>query len=428
MKFRLLLVAILSITCYLLMIGYFADIANPPEYGGNRTMGIEFLIVAVIAIIGNFRIIYYHSTTAPHPKFMLMKDRKFWVRVHAITGSIEVVMGIIAWITLDKNLALATAVIAILGHVPSAYFQAPGVFGTRGIMVPSYYGVVTLHLYCAIRLLMEGGDVVWLERTWMALQAYAFVRIYGLLIHKSGTFKDSIYTVSVLMAGATITPFILGPAGPIAILFVILIYLGIYRIVIGAGKAQWELLFEEKERRSLIDPQMRNLWIARHLSSGINSSSVENARIVFDHLDKNKSGSLSLSEVEDLLNEWGASDNFKNAFFNRLGDKSGIDFHMFLSTIWISGRMQEKLTDAAAGSITQPEQQARFIFNHLDLDSSGYLELAEIEMLLMEWGMNSSEVYRYLSKFGGKDRKINFEEFFSSMKPIWKFGFSEVFG
>ena len=94
----------------------------------------------------------------------------------------------------------------------------------------------------------------------------------------------------------------------------------------------------------------------------------------------------------------------------------------------MSKKFMEKLTDAAAGSITQPEQQARFIFNHLDLDSSGYLELAEIEMLLMEWGMNSSEVYRYLSKFGGKDRKINFEEFFSSMKPIWKFGFSEVFG
>jgi len=97
------------------------------------------------------------------------------------------------------------------------------------------------------------------------------------------------------------------------------------------------------------------------------------------------------------------------------------------STIWISGRMQEQLTDAAASSIKEPEQQAKFIFNHLDLDSSGMLELAEIELLLMEWGMDAEEVERYLKKFGGADGKIDFQEFYTGMKPVWRFGFSEIF-
>ena len=89
--------------------------------------------------------------------------------------------------------------------------------------------------------------------------------------------------------------------------------------------------------------------------------------------------------------------------------------------------MREQLTDAAAVSITKPELQARFIFNHLDLDSSGNLELAEIELLLMEWGLDSEEVSRYLKKFGGGDGKIDFEEFYRGMKPVWRFGFSKVF-
>ena len=424
---RLIIVVGLSLISYFLLIGYFADVAYPPVYTGVRNTSVGFLLAAILAIIGNIRIIHYHATIPPHPKFMLMPERKFWVRVHAITGSLEVILGIIAWITLDKNLALITAFIAIFGHVPSAYFQTPGVFGTRGIMVPSYYAVVTLHLYCAIRLVMEGGDIVWLERTWMALQAYAFVRIYGLLINNSGTFKESIYTVSVVLAGATITPFIMGPAGPITILFVVLIYLGFYKLIMKTNKEDWQHLFEEKERRSLIDPQMRSLWIARHLTTGLQGSSVENARIVFSHLDRNNCGSLTLEEVEILLKEWGASEEFKQAFFQHYGNSSGIDFHIFVNTIWISGRMQEQFTDAVAGSIREPEQQARFIFNHLDLDSSGKLELTEIELLLMEWGMDIKEVERYLKKFGGADGKIDFPEFYTGMKPVWKFGFSEVF-
>lgn len=421
------LVVVLSLLSYFLLLAFFADVVYPAHTTGLRDTSVGFILVAILAIIGNIKIIHYHATVPPHPKFLLMKERKFWVRVHAITGSLEVVTGIVAWITMNKELAIATGLIAILGHVPSAYFQTPGVFGTKGIMVPCYFAVVTLHLYCAIRLLQTGGDIAWLERTWMALQAYAFVRIYGMLINVSGTFKDSIYTVSVLAAGATITPFILGPSGPASILIIVLIYLGFYKLIMKAEGQHWQDLFEEKERRSLIDPNMRNLWVAKHLSSALSGSSVENAKVVFSHLDKNNSGSLSMEEVQQLLSEWGASADFKHAFFHHYGDKKGIDFHTFLSTIWISGRMQEQLTDAAASSIKVPEQQAKFIFNHLDLDSSGKLELAEIELLLMEWGMDAEEVERYLKKFGGADGKIDFQEFYTGMKPVWRFGFSEIF-
>ena len=427
MKLRPFLVVLLSVATYVVMIWYFADVVHAPTPDTFKSESFSFYLVAFLAILGNIRIIQYHATVPPHPKFLLVPRRRFWIRVHAVTGSIEVVLGIAAWWLEDTDLALATAAVALLGHVPSSYFQTPGVFGTKGIMVPAYFGVVTMHAYCAVRLAMEGGDIIWLERTWMALQAYAYVRIFGLLIQKIGAFKDSIYTVSVVLAGAAITPFILGPAGMVCILFVVMIYLGWLKLVMNPSEEEWRQLFEEKERRSLIDTNMRNLWIARHLNSEVNDSSVQNARLVFDHLDTNRSGKLSLAEVNMLMKEWGASADYVHAFFHHYANQDGIDFNTFVSTLWISGRIQEQLTDHAAASIREPEQQARFIFNHLDLNSSGHLDPAEIEMLLLEWGMTVEEAEHYLDRFGGADRKIDFQEFHLGMRPVWKFGFSEIF-
>ena len=80
-------------------------------------------------------------------------------------------------VLMDKNLAIVVGAIAILGHVPASFFQSPGAFGAKGITVPAYFMIVAIHLYCASRLIMTGGDIVWLERTWITLQAYAFMRI-----------------------------------------------------------------------------------------------------------------------------------------------------------------------------------------------------------------------------------------------------------
>ena len=61
------------------------------------------------------------------------------------------------------------------------------------------------------------------------------------------------------------------------------------------------------------------------------------------------------------------------------------------------------------------------------MDGSGYLEPAEIELLLLEWGMDEEEARSYMNKYSGHDRKIDYQEFHQQMKPIWRFGFSEVY-
>jgi hypothetical protein len=47
-------------------------------------------------------------------------------------------------------------------------------------------------------------------------------------------------------------------------------------------------------------------------------------------------------------------------------------------------------------------------------------------LLLLEWGMTTEEARDYIERFGGTDRVISFTEFFTHMRPIWRFGFREV--
>lgn len=148
----------------------------------------------------------------------------------------------------------------------------------------------------------------------MALQAYAFIQIYGTKIAKAGVFKNSVYTTSVVLVRATILPFIYGPAGPFLMLVFVRVFLGHYNMIPGS-EGDWDNRFEEKERGSLMDNDMRNLWIARHLNTGLMGSTAENAHPVFGPLDQNKSGKLTLDEVEDLLLDLGASGKFKKTFF-----------------------------------------------------------------------------------------------------------------
>lgn len=427
MKTREWLVYGLSIVTMAVLVGYFADVVAPPAVGSGRTLDPGFLLVSLLAIVGNVRIIQYHATVPPHPKFLLVPERRFWIRVHALTGSVEVVLGVVAWLLEDRALALATAGVALIGHVPSSFVQTPGVFGSKGVMVPAYLGVVTLHAYCAVRLVMEGGDIVWLERTWMALQAYAYVRIFGSLIQQTGAFRDSIYTASVVLAGTAITPFILGPAGPVCVLLVVLIHLGWTRLILRPSTAEWHGLFEEHARRTLIDPGLRTLWMARHVQDPGSAPVIEHARLAFTHLDRNASGRLSQSEVQTLMREWGAPEHFAEAFIRHYGSREGIDFETFVSTLWLSGRFHEPVAPGIAQGVQTPEQQARLVFDHLDLNGNGQIDLFELELLLLEWGMTTEEARYYVERFGGTDRVISFTEFFTHMRPIWRFGFREVF-
>jgi Ca2+-binding EF-hand superfamily protein len=403
---------------------YVETIMNPTDLT-IKSNDFPFYFLCGFAVLSNIGIIYYHATTPPHPKFLMTNIRKIWVRIHAISGSIELILGIIAWSMSYEFLALIVGFTALLFHVPSSFFQSRGAFGAKGITVPSYYMIVTIHAYFAFRLITSGGQIYWLEQTWIALQAYAYMRIFMVLLENLKVFKGSHYTVTELFAGAVITSYLFGGFGTILIVIGVLIYLGMFKLLMKPSKEEMENLFEEKERESLIDNDTRNFWISNNLEINVNKGHNDLAKEIFSKLDKDNSGYLSYDEIVQISKEWGLKEKYVEAIFKRFENSKGLTLHDFKNTLWRMGNYKTlKENEIQSNS---PEEKAMTIFKHLDIDSSGYLELSEIELLLMEWGLEPREAQGYITKYAGSDKKIDYNEFFMQMKPIWSFGFKHFY-
>jgi Ca2+-binding EF-hand superfamily protein len=346
------------------------------------------------------------------------------IRAHAIGGGVESILGVAAWFTGSATLAVLTGIFALALHVPASYYQTQGTFGMKGVNVPGYYAIVTIHAYCAAMLVItQGNEVIWLERTYVALMAYAYFRIFYLIFLQLKAFRGSQYTISLLMSGTILFPLIFGPSGMFTGLVSIAAYLVLFKVIYGPTEEEWNNLFEEKERFSLLDSNLREQWLRLNVQAREGASPDELAKLAFDKLDTDKSGELDRLEVEKLLSTWGASQRLRDSFFYHYGDKSKIGFGSFVSTFWQGERAISKLlADAPSDAHTQ----AKIVFDHIDVDKTGYLEYAEIEMLLLEWGMDDYEARRYIKKFAGSDSKLDLKEFETKMQPIWRFGYESL--
>ena len=70
--------------------------------------------------------------------------------------------------------------------------------------------------------------------------------------------------------------------------------------MLNPSKSEWSDLFEEKERKSLIDREVRDLWISKNIGLSLdeNYDSFQTAKKVFDFIDKDKSGYISIEEIK----------------------------------------------------------------------------------------------------------------------------------
>lgn len=390
----------------------------------TRDTSLTFLSIVGFATVANVWILYMHATTPPHPKFLLLPSRKLSIRAHAIGGGFESIFAVAAWFTGSATLAVVTALFALLLHVPASYYQTQGTFGMKSVNVPGYYYIVTVHAYCAVRVLQtQGTEIAWLERTYVALMAYSYFRIFFYIFLKFDAFRGSQYTVSLLMSGAILLPLVFGRSGFSSALVAMGVYLAAFKFVVKPTEREWRDLFEEKERFSLLDGSLRKQWLTLNIGNPDAMTPDEQAKAVFDKLDKDKSGVLDKTEVEQLLTSWGASERLSDSFFYHYGDRTSIGFGAFVSTFWLSDRFVPQEIKDAQGS---RHEQAKLVFEHIDVDNTGFIELAEVEMLLLEWGMDLYEARRYMKRFAGADGKLSLDEFEKQMAPIWQFGYETL--
>ena len=390
--------------------------------------------LAIVSLLANIAIIYSHYKHPPHPKFLLLRKRKLSIRAHLISGSVEIVAGGVALFVPDPTIPAYVMAAAAFVHIATSAFQTPIVFGAKAVMIPSYIGATALHLYCAAFLIFNPASPEWVLNTFLTLNIYVWVRVFYYIFEQLGLFQDSLYSVSVLSAGLFIVPAVLGPAGNLVTVGYVLIYVFLYKALFSSGELAYQM--QENDRITLIDNEARAIWEMETVGEKV-TPTIENqlsesfARRVFDSLDKNDSDTLCAEEVQQILLAWKAPPQFVTALTNRIAGKDKVlSFDEFYHSLWSVGRVRNRLILAGkarhATKVTN-EEQAKTVFDYLDLNQSGFLDTFELEMLLLEWGLPLNEVQEYLKQFDeNKDGRISPQEFQTHFRPVWKFGYHRV--
>ncbi|MBW4675895.1 MAG: EF-hand domain-containing protein [Desmonostoc geniculatum HA4340-LM1] len=421
---------ILPLSIYVLACFYFST-----TFTGQETEYYQKLILCGASILCNFYVLYYHYTNPPHPKFLMLPKRKLSIRTHVISGSIEVLFGVIAFFSSNPEIpATIMALSAIIGHVTSSFYQTPIVFGSKSVMIPAYLFCVSLHLYAAVNLLLEPSSDFWLINTFLVLSIYVWCRVFYFIFTVFGIFKDNLYSASILAAGVLIFPSVLGVAGNLYFILCVLGYNALYKLIVNPTAADWISWTKESQRQTLIDEDAKELWVSNNLS--INAEQLDDravAAAVFAQLDTNKTGTLDKEELKILWNEWQVPDSFINTFLARHTDLNEFHFTNFYEQIWqikgVKERLKKeslKLECLSKGKNISNEEKCKIIFDQIDIDGTGYIDEFELKTLLLEWGLPSNEVEEYMKKYDeNQDLKISFEEFFK-MRPVWSFAYSDI--
>jgi hypothetical protein len=121
--------------------------------------GIWALIT--VSTVLNLAVIFYHYIIPPHPKFLIIPFRRWTIRFHIWSGTIELISGVFACFFYSPKAALFQAVAGLFLHVPTALIQVPIVFGSKAIMVPSYLLCIFIHAYCAFNLFLNPTSHSW---------------------------------------------------------------------------------------------------------------------------------------------------------------------------------------------------------------------------------------------------------------------------
>lgn len=382
--------------------------------------------LCVAALFCNVFVLGYHATTPPHPKFLLLRRRKIAIRIHAISGGLEIVTGVIAYFTVNFTpiAGVVMALVALLLHIPTATYQASIVFGAKAVMTPVYAFVILVHAFCAAHLLLDPRSQVWIVSTFLALNAYVWCRVLIWLFLRYGLFPESTYSVAITLAAMISVSSTIGFTGSLLLLGFVFAYAQLYRTVMKPSATELAAHSSEHGRESLVDDHFRRAWEAMEeaesSTAGDSDAEQARARVLFDAIDEDHNGVLSPRELSALVEgklPWQAV----QAFIDRHGRDGEIPFDVFYRHFYRVHGLNEQI-DRPLPSDLSLEQKARLVFGHLDLDHSGAIDAFELRQLLLGWGLPAAEVSLYLQVYASQSG-ISFDEFFTEMQPIWRFGF-----
>ncbi len=383
-------------------------------------------VLVIISALANIIVIAYHYTIPAHPKFLMVPWRRWILRIHIISGSVELVAGLIACFTGHPTAAIIAGCAALFFHVPSAFFQTRIVFGSKAIMVPAYLLCIITHGFCAAMLIANPTSQMWAVNTFLVFNIYVWCRVYYYLFDLMKLFSSMKYSISILAAGATMIPALFGSLGFLLLVAFIGAYIVLYRLIFIRDAAAYHDFVRERARDSVMDRNPGLLWSKRRGGDGDDEA---DARAWFASLDGGSSGHLSPEALRKAIAPWGLSALSSEAFASRLLAGGPVDYERFKSELWSIGAIQQHARQTLGiERAVSDRDKAELVFRRLDVDADDALGQNELDLLLIEWGLPASETRRYLARTDrDADGRITFSEFLLKMEPVWRYIYHEIF-
>lgn len=407
---------------------------------------VSALLVAALSTFFNVLIIAFHIMVPPHPKFLIVRHRYLTIRLHLISGILEITSSvgglILGYCFKDRRIDdwVWVAGIAGLIHALTAVRQTGLVFGAKIIMRPSYYMISLMHGVAAVASVAYPASRVRLLQQYLILCIFTWCRVYQYMMLQVNVGVPALYTVGIAAAGLTIVPFVIGPFAILLNIFFIYLCAQLWRWSLGGVPVthpEYVELTMELVRSQLFDVDQMSKWKGLPADASTKENK-EAARAAFELLDADKSGLIERSEVLQVIDSLHVHPTVRRAVDRVLkqnAEKGGIDFDSFYRGVWNLGTSSKQqlsgdLTSCgpeALKAITDPTLKAMVVFSSIDLDGSGILEQYELAELLVAWGCPDDEAQEFLEKVDvNGDGSIEFKEFYDLMKPVWQFGFDVI--
>jgi len=411
------------------------------DYGDERKR--QTLVVCVLSMLANLGVVAYHSTYPPHPKFDLLPRRRLSLRIHIISGLTEIFSMVAAFFAPDPTyFAVLASLAALCGHVPSATYQWPIVFGIKSVMIPMYFVFILSHFVTAVSLLMDPTDGVKLTKLCIALHGYVWVRVSIAVFHTMNILREVEYSVAIFFAGFLMAPMLFGVGANFYYVLTFLVFHFVVGPIVHRMGLHWgadnqeysrEMVTTDERKREVamralaaLEPEQRKDFQRLDIRSD-----QQLAEIVFNRLDKDGNGKLEVKELEDLVVTLGHPPSDAAKWMKKWDtDLSGeLSFQEFYTHVWNFQSSKSKLfanykiTSVPKKQVTD-EEMARVVFQSLGRADEDELDTSILMDLLCSWGLPQSEVREYMAMFDdNKDGVIDFNEFKAHFGPFYRYSY-----
>ena len=365
---------------------------------------LQRLLFATLSMVANAGILHFHWTTPPHPKFTVLRKSRIIIRTHLISGTINVCLPIVAFCSANPKVSTPIMWITVgfdVIHLMTVIAQTPNVNGQRLLTVPAYQFIALVKVVSVAGLihallddsLYELERLEWLWTVWANHQTYAWVRVWMVLLYFCQAARESRYTLAVLIAG-TIGA---GQAYGFSVTIFLIVWLIGFNLWL--RRKTYTLAARFAESKHTGDEQRElNLEMSAMLQYFHEAHHGLYHDVRYKHQPE---------VVQKIL--------FETGYLKVVQDARGVD------------------TSQLAPLRTIPDDvQARCVFESVDFDNSGSLDLLELAQIFITNGVSTETTQKMCEEAFGKfdinnDGLIDLNEFTMAFKPYWAYQFAEVY-